>query len=130
MKRGDDLFNFCCIVFAHPCTHGDKLFNLPQYFFRSLFLNSAVAPPFQICYNSTMFKELLLKNMLQSKLNGFPQAERDKLLNIVEKNPDLFMKIAEETREKMKEGKGEMDAVMEVMKIHREELNGIVKFNE
>ena len=68
--------------------------------------------------------------MLQSKLNGFPQAERDKLLNIVEKNPDLFMKIAEETREKMKEGKGEMDAVMEVMKIHREELNGIVKFNE
>ena len=77
-----------------------------------------------------MFKELLLKNMLQSKLNGFPQAERDKLLNIVEKNPDLFMKIAEETREKMKEGKGEMDAVMEVMKIHREELNGIVKFNE
>jgi hypothetical protein len=63
-----------------------------------------------------------MKKMLQAKLKNVPQAEQEKLLKMVEKNPDLFMKIATEIQAKMKEGKSEMDAAMEVMKSHEAEL--------
>lgn len=74
-----------------------------------------------------MFKEFLLKKMLQSKLKNVPQAEQEKLLKVVEKNPDLFMKIASEVKTQMKTGKSEMDAAMAVMKNYQSELSELMK---
>lgn len=68
-----------------------------------------------------------MRKMLQSKLKGLSQIDQDKLLGMVERNPDLFMKIAAETKEKMKEGRGEMEAAMEVMKSYQEELKGLMQ---
>ena len=44
------------------------------------------------------------------------------LEDMIEKNPELFKKIAEEAQEKMKAGGNQMDTVMEVLKSHEEEL--------
>ncbi len=63
-----------------------------------------------------------MKKMLASKLKAMPQAEQDKIIKMVEKNPDLFMKIAQEVKQKITEGKSEMDAAMEVMRSHESEL--------
>ena len=69
---------------------------------------------------------MLQAKLKNARLNGsfgqVPQAEQEKLLKMVEKNPDLFMKIAAEVQARMKEGKSEMDAAMEVMKSHEAEL--------
>ncbi|MES2087416.1 MAG: hypothetical protein V4467_00280 [Patescibacteria group bacterium] len=74
-----------------------------------------------------MLKEFLMKKMLQSKLKDVPKETQEKLLLMVEKNPDFFMKVAEEIKEKIKTGKSEMDAAMEVMTNHKAELENLQK---
>ena len=71
-------------------------------------------------------KNFLMKKMLAQQMKGVPQAEQDKVFNMIEKNPDLFQKIAAEVQEEMKTGKGQMDATMAVVKRHESELKGIM----
>ena len=73
-----------------------------------------------------MFKSFVLKQLLKSKLKNIPEAEQDKIIAVVEKNPDLFMKIATEIQEKTKSGVDQMSAAMEVMRTHEEEIKKIV----
>jgi hypothetical protein len=66
--------------------------------------------------------------MLSSQLKGVPQAEQDKIFDMIEKNPDLFTKIGTEVQEKMKkENKDQMAAAMEVMQKYKSELQGLMK---
>lgn len=68
----------------------------------------------------------LMRKMLQSKLKGVPQEEQDKIISMVEKNPELFQKIAQEAQEKMKSGKDQMSAMMEVMQKYQSELKSLM----
>ncbi|MES3004736.1 MAG: hypothetical protein V4690_01330 [Patescibacteria group bacterium] len=70
-------------------------------------------------------KTFLMRKMLASKLKGVPQAEQDKLFEMIEKNPDFFQKIGLEVQEEMKKGKDQMAATMEVVKRHELELKKI-----
>ena len=70
---------------------------------------------------------MLMKKMLKSRLKGMPEAEQEKILKIVTENPELFKKIATETQGKIKEGKDQMTAMMEVMAGHQDELKDIMK---
>lgn len=74
-----------------------------------------------------MFKNFLLRKMLKSQLKDMPQAEQDKLIGMIEKNPELFQKIATEAQAKIKGGKDQTTAMMEVMQNHREELMEAMK---
>ncbi len=69
---------------------------------------------------------MLMKKMLKSKMKDMPEAEQEKMIKLVTENPELFQKIATEIQVKMKEGKTQMAASMEVMKAHQEELKKIV----
>jgi hypothetical protein len=73
------------------------------------------------------FKNLLLKKMIQSKMKDVPQAEQEKMFALVEKNPDFFQKVAVEVQEKIKNGKDQMTATMEVMQKYQSELQEIMK---
>ncbi|MEK7575350.1 MAG: hypothetical protein AAB511_03945 [Patescibacteria group bacterium] len=73
-----------------------------------------------------MLKEFLMKKMLQTKLGDIPEAERAKILAMVEKNPALFVKIAEEIKEKSRGGKDQMAVAMEVMKGHADEFKSLM----
>lgn len=73
-----------------------------------------------------MIKEFLMNKMIQSKLAGIPAAERAKIISAVEKNPDLFMKIAEEVKISIKSGKDQTTAAMEVMKKYESEFKGLM----
>lgn len=64
--------------------------------------------------------------MLKSQLKNVPEKEQEKLLGMIEKNPDLFAKIAKETKEAMDGGKDQMSAAMEVANKYKEELKKIV----
>ncbi|MCK4386682.1 MAG: hypothetical protein KAV41_01190 [Candidatus Pacebacteria bacterium] len=74
-----------------------------------------------------MFKNMLMKKMLKSQLKDVPEAEQEKILKVLEENPELFKKIALEAQEKIKEGKDQMTAMMEVMQSHQDELKDIMK---
>lgn len=73
-----------------------------------------------------MIKEFLMKKMLKAKMKDVPEAEQEKMIKLVTKNPELFQKIALEIQAKMKEGKDQMAATMEVMKKHENELKQII----
>lgn len=74
----------------------------------------------------SFFKNFLMKKLLKSKMKDIPEAEQEKILNAIEKNPDFFQNIATEVQTKMKEGKDQMTATMEVMKKHQEDLKKIM----
>jgi len=69
-----------------------------------------------------------LKMMLKKQLKGVPDAEIDKLLAVVESNPDFFKKVAEQVEEKTKLGMSQQDAVMSVIQKqgNKEELKKVM----
>ncbi|MFA5932267.1 MAG: hypothetical protein WC793_02720 [Candidatus Paceibacterota bacterium] len=67
-----------------------------------------------------MFKNFLLKKMLRTQ--GVPEAQIDMFITMMEKNPELFQKIALEIQEKTKGGMDQMTASMEIMKKYETEL--------
>ncbi len=74
-----------------------------------------------------MIKEFLMRKMLQSQMKGVPQAEQEKIIAMVEKNPVLFKQIAEEIQAEMKNGKEQMAATMAVMQRHQPALQDAMK---
>lgn len=71
-------------------------------------------------------KDFLLRKLIKSKLKGVPEAEQEKLIAMVEKNPELFQKIATEAQEKIKGGQDQMAAMMEVMKKYEADLKKLM----
>ncbi len=71
-----------------------------------------------------MFKNFLLKKMLRTQ--GVPEAQIDMVINMMEKNPELFKKIAEEIQAKIKGGMDQQSASMEIMGKYQEELKKLV----
>ncbi len=67
-----------------------------------------------------MFKNFLLKKMLRTQ--GVPENQIDMVISMMEKNPELFKKIAEEIQEKMKAGVDQNTASMQVMQKYQDEL--------
>jgi hypothetical protein len=73
-----------------------------------------------------MFGNFLMKAMLKKQLKGVPPAEQDRIIGMIEKNPDFFTKIAEETQEKVKGGMSQQEAAMAVMKAHEAEFKQVM----
>lgn len=73
-----------------------------------------------------MFGNFLMKAMLKKQMKGMPEEQQEYFLNLIEKNPDFFMKIATEVQEKTKGGMSQNDAMMFVMKAHEAELKALV----
>lgn len=72
-----------------------------------------------------MLGDSLFKKAIENKFEGMSPVERGQFLQMLDKNPDLFMKIAREFQQKISDGKNQMDAAMEVMKNHESELKAI-----
>ena len=72
-------------------------------------------------------KDFFVRKMLASKMKDVPKEDQDKVFNMIEKNPELFQKIAMEAQEVMKKGKDQMSATMEVMQKYKDELTKISK---
>ena len=74
-----------------------------------------------------MLKEFFMRQLLKKQLKDVPAEEQEKLIAMVTKNPELFQKIAEKAQHNMKQGKGQMDAVLEAAKEHQEELQKLMQ---
>ncbi len=59
-------------------------------------------------------------------MQGVPQEEQDKMMKLVQENPELFQKIALEVQEKMKQGKDQMGATMEVVQKYQDQLKNVI----
>lgn len=72
------------------------------------------------------FKNLAMKQMLKSQMKGVPEEQQEKILAAIEKNPQFFEDIAIKVQQKIKEGKDQMSATMEVMRENQDELRKLM----
>jgi uncharacterized protein YneF (UPF0154 family) len=70
--------------------------------------------------------DFFFKQLLKSKMKDIPPAEQEKILSVLEKNPDFFKNIAEKVQSKMKNGKDQTAAMMETISEHKEELQKVL----
>ncbi len=69
-----------------------------------------------------MLKEFLTRQALKYQLKDLPEDQRALILQLFEKNPNLFKKIGEEIEAKTKAGQDKMMASVMVMKKYEREL--------
>ncbi len=68
-------------------------------------------------------QDFLVRQMMKAKLKDVPEAQREQIMTLVTKDPELFKKIGEEVDRRVKKGgEPQMKATMEVMKKYRGEL--------
>lgn len=74
-----------------------------------------------------MFKEFLMKQMIKRQLKGMPEAEIDRIVELVSKNPEVFKKIGDQIQAKVKAGRSQQAATMEVMRANQAELQKVLQ---
>jgi Na+-translocating ferredoxin:NAD+ oxidoreductase RnfG subunit len=72
------------------------------------------------------FKDFLTKQLLKKQLKGVPEDQQEKIMALIQKDPEFFKVIGEKIQEEIKKGKGQMEATMSVMKEHREKLGTLL----
>jgi len=73
-----------------------------------------------------MIQKFLVRQALKMKMKDMPEGQREQILALVEKDPELFKKIGEEVDRRVKKGgENQMKATMEVMKKYRAELQAL-----
>jgi hypothetical protein len=73
-----------------------------------------------------IFQNFVMKQMMKKQLKNLPEKEQERIMTAVENNPDFFMKIAEEIKEKVKGGMGQTEASLSVMRKYQGELQKIM----
>lgn len=72
-------------------------------------------------------QSFLLSQALKWKMKDVPEAQREQIMALVQKDPELFKKIGEEVEKRTKGGEEQMKATMEVMKKYRSELAALMQ---
>lgn len=72
-------------------------------------------------------QNFLMGAAMKWKMKDVPPEQRDQIMTLVKKDPELFKKIGEEVDRRVKGGEPQMKATLEVMKKYRMELSGIMQ---
>lgn len=73
-------------------------------------------------------QNFLLKQVAKHKMKDVSEAQREQVLGLLEKDPELMKKIGEEIDRRVKKGgEPQMKATMEVMKKYRAELAQVMQ---
>lgn len=67
-----------------------------------------------------------MRKMLERQTKNLPKDQREQLMMMLEKDPDLFMKIAQEVQAEMKKGKDQMSAAIIVMPKYQARLKELM----
>ena len=73
-----------------------------------------------------MFKNFLMKKMLQRQMKDLPKAQQEAFSEAIEKDPKLFESIAKEMQAEMKAGKNQMTAAMKVLPKYQKQLQELM----
>ena len=68
-----------------------------------------------------------MKQAMKSQLSGVTEAQQEQLLDMVERHPVFFEKLAMELQEAMKTGADQATVVAAVMQKHKAELERLMK---
>lgn len=71
-------------------------------------------------------KNYVTRKLLERQLKDAPAEQRELIMTMMEKNPELFEKISKEIQVEMKSGKDQMAAAMKVMPKYQAELQKLM----
>lgn len=71
-------------------------------------------------------KNYLTKKLLEKQLKNAPAEQRELIMTLLEKKPELFEKIATEMQAEIKSGKTQMAAAMKVFPKYQAEIREIM----
>lgn len=69
-----------------------------------------------------MLKKMMMRAMMSRQLKGMPKEMQEKVLAMVEKNPEFFEKMAKEIKARTDKGEDQMMAMQSVAKQYQTEL--------
>jgi hypothetical protein len=69
----------------------------------------------------------VMKQAMKSQLKNVPKDQQEKIMSLIDKNPEFFTQMAEKIKKKIDGGKPQMAAMMEVMQENREELQRLMR---
>lgn len=69
----------------------------------------------------------IMKQAMKSQLKNVPKDQQEKIMGLIDKNPDFFKDMAEKVKTKIDAGKPQMTAIMEVMQENKEVLQEMMK---
>lgn len=73
-------------------------------------------------------KDFLMRQVAKWKLKDVPEGQREQIMAMLEKDPNLMKKVGEEIDRRVKKGgENQMKATMEVMKKYRAELGVLMQ---
>lgn len=67
-------------------------------------------------------QNFLLNQAMKWKMKDVPPEQREQIMALVQKDPELFKRIGDEVEKRTKGGEDQMKATIEVMKKYRSEL--------
>lgn len=71
-------------------------------------------------------KDFATKKLLERQLRNAPPQQRQMIMTIMEKDPELLQKIAKEIQAEVKAGSSEMAAAMKVMPKYQKQLQEVM----
>jgi uncharacterized protein YneF (UPF0154 family) len=71
-------------------------------------------------------KQFVARKLMERQLKDAPPEQRELVMTMLEKDPQLFEKIAVEMQAEMKKGKNQMAAAMAVFPKYQKELQAIM----
>ena len=74
-----------------------------------------------------MFKQWILKQVMKRQVKDLPPDQKNMILALVEKHPEVFEKMASEIKAAKKRGVPESTASMQVMLKYRQELQRLAQ---
>ena len=73
-------------------------------------------------------KEFMVRQVAKQKLKDVPEGQREQILALLERDPELMKKVGEEIDRRVKKGgEPQMKATMEVMKKYKTELAALMQ---
>jgi hypothetical protein len=72
-------------------------------------------------------QSFLLGQAMKWKMKDVPPEQRDQIMALVQKDPELFKKIGEEVDKRVKGGEPQMKASLAVMKKHGPQLRTLMQ---
>lgn len=73
-----------------------------------------------------MFKQFLIRKMIERQLKSLPASQRDAIMGAFEKDPEFFMRLAKEAEDKTKGGMNQQMAAQQVFMKHADELRKLM----
>jgi len=71
-------------------------------------------------------KNAAVSAMLKKQMGNLPKEQQEMIMNLIEENPEFFENIAKEIEAKVKSGKSQLAAGMEVMRKYQSELQNLL----